>query len=314
MHTVLYGLLTDSGRYGHLSLITKNKHFALENTTPTTKTDQINRQAEPAVINSPLTVQCAVQNTPCRRNVNRGFATVEAVCILPMFLIAFWILYSMCQMFIVDNLVYQAVMNTAEELAEYAYLVEEDSMILDTVAANGMLQEYLPSDKRLERYVKGGKAGLLILYPVKMDAEGFFTVRLNYRLEIPAPFFKNLGMPIQIQVRQKAYTGYQKPSEEDNEGAYVYLAENGTVYHLTRDCSHLNLTIRPVGADRCREQYAELTPCEYCGDEAADVYYITDTGERYHTSMECGGLKRTVRRVPLSDAQGYAPCSRCGKE
>ncbi len=43
MHTVLYGLLTDSGRYGHLSLITKNKHFALENTTPTTKTDQINR-------------------------------------------------------------------------------------------------------------------------------------------------------------------------------------------------------------------------------------------------------------------------------
>lgn len=313
MHTVLYGLSAGWDVSFRLSKI-KNKHFALKNTTPTTKIQQINGLEEPEAINAPLTAQRAVQNTSYQRWKNRGSATVEAVCILPMLMIVFWIFYSMCQIFIVDNLVYQAVMNTAEELAEYAYLAEEDSAILDTVAANGMLQEYLPSDKRLERYIKGGKTGLLILYPVQVDAEGFLTVRLNYRLEIPSPFLKKLEMPVQIQVRQKAYTGYRKPEDREDGEQYVYLAENGTVYHLTRSCSHLDLTIHPVSADRRKEQYAELTPCEYCGDETSDIYYITDTGERYHSSMECGGLKRTVRRVPRSEVQGYAPCSRCGKE
>ena len=53
------------------------------------------------------------------------------------------------------------------------------------------------------------------------------------------------------------------------------------------------------------------SPCEKCGGDGSGIVYITNEGDRYHNTIECSGLKRSVRCVPLSEAGGRAPCSRC---
>lgn len=261
-------------------------------------------------MNAPRCGKYAVQST--FRN-NQGAATIEAVCIMPVMIFVFWAFYSMGQIFMVENQIYQAAMNTADYLAEYAYLAEDTGLeILGYGAAQVKLRQYLPKPQRLEQYVTGGAYGIRITEPVLLDEEGFVSLHVQYEVQIPVPILGKLTMPMEVQVRQKAYTGYQQPEDSINEQRYVYLTEYSSVYHCSRECTHLKLTIIPVSATTLQTAYPNLDACEYCGKDTASVYYVTATGECYHSSLHCSGLKRTVRRVPFHEVQGYLPCSRCG--
>ena len=79
-------------------------------------------------------------------------------------------------------------------------------------------------------------------------------------------------------------------------------------------CSHIHLSIHSVektqlGAMR-NENGEKYHPCEECGGGTGNVY-ITDTGNRYHSSLECSGLKRSIVKVPVTQVKDRRPCSRC---
>ena len=72
------------------------------------------------------------------------------------------------------------------------------------------------------------------------------------------------------------------------------------------------MTIAEVG-ERVNEAEKHYTSCEYCGDLGfVTVVYITNYGDRYHTTIKCRGLRRYVRSVSLSQVKGIKPCSKCG--
>ncbi len=250
---------------------------------------------------------------------NQGSATLEVTLILPILLFALWMFYSMGQIFIMENQIYQAVNNTADSMAETAYLKQvveegievEGSRVLDWGEAFLQFRTFLGENERVERYVFGGRNGILLDGTPVLDEEGFICIGVKYLVRIQAPFFRSIHVPVQAHIRQKAYVGYVK-SEDPTDQTYVYVAEHSTVYHLSRSCSHLKLTIYTVSSAVLDENYPGLRACEYCGERPADIYYVTPTGDCYHTSRECSGLKRTVRRVLKSEVPGYAPCSRCG--
>lgn len=118
------------------------------------------------------------------------------------------------------------------------------------------------------------------------------------------------------RVVRRAWTGriLKDEDESDDEDEYVYVAENGTVYHTTESCTHLKLSISATDSDSVGElrnsDGAKYHPCEKCGGGSGTIY-ITPEGDRYHADKECSGLKRTYTKVKKSECSLPA-CSRCG--
>ncbi len=117
-----------------------------------------------------------------------------------------------------------------------------------------------------------------------------------------------------------AFTGYDlagagREEAKDTE-ELVYITESGTVYHRSLDCSHLKIRIRQVSKSEVKNMRnadrAKYYPCEYCGAGKGSKVYITNYGNRYHSNINCSGLKRTIRTVPISEVGGRGPCSECG--
>lgn len=116
----------------------------------------------------------------------------------------------------------------------------------------------------------------------------------------------------------RAWVGYTGESFQNQAGeTIVYITPTGSVYHKSRDCTYLRLSIRQTDAGSVSEERnqsgSRYTPCIYCirRDRPQGTVYITDHGTSYHSSTGCQGLKRTVTAIPLSEVGGRRVCSRC---
>lgn len=101
---------------------------------------------------------------------------------------------------------------------------------------------------------------------------------------------------------------------ERQEEELVYITKSGEAYHRERSCLYLNPSIRL--ADR-EEITADYTPCSVCvggGPLGNRLIYVTDGGSRYHNTVSCSGLRRTIESVTLMQAleMGRHACPRCG--
>lgn len=117
----------------------------------------------------------------------------------------------------------------------------------------------------------------------------------------------------------KPWTGYDitQAKNRSEEDIIVYMTQYGSVYHKDRSCTHISLSIQGVPSavvsSMVNEEQKHYTACEYCGDSGfVTMVYITNYGDRYHTSIRCRGLRRYVRSVPLSQVEGVPPCGKCG--
>lgn len=242
---------------------------------------------------------------------NQGSATLESTFLLPLFLFAMWGILSMCGMYIAESKVQQASIDTAECLAEYAYL--DAGTATQTLTAQALLQKYLAEDIYVKAYVEQGVEGVHIANIVKLDEEKFLTLEVRYQIHIQIPVLGDCSIPMYNQVRQKTYVGYQKESQQSVQ--YVYITENQSVYHCSRSCSHIRLQIWHVTEAERAERYKNLRPCRICKGDARETqgYLITSEGDCYHTTLGCSGLKRTVTRVPMEEVRGLGECKRCGR-
>lgn len=97
----------------------------------------------------------------------------------------------------------------------------------------------------------------------------------------------------------------------------VYITKSGTAYHRQRECIYLNPSIRML--DRSQAQNAVnsegkiYTACSVCGGNS-EIVYVTEDGGRYHSTVTCSSLKRSIEYVTLQEAleSGKHACPRCG--
>lgn len=150
-------------------------------------------------------------------------------------------------------------------------------------------------------------------------SSGKIAAKLSYRIHPEFLVLFHGKITLRHEVYLKAWTGYI-PDKDESEGeinqAKYYITDYESVYHTKSDCTHLKLSIRMVSLENAMSQlnqnYERYTKCEKCAvnKNVPGNVYITDEGNRYHTSLSCPGLKRTVYTV--TDVQGLYPCSRCG--
>lgn len=217
-----------------------------------------------------------------RRRKNRGSMTVEAALVVPVFLIGCLMLLSIV-LLMRDNMDRQLKLHkTAREMAVLAVSVQSSQ--------SDMI--------RLRR-----------VYPASLTPKcpGIQTILLENHCVV------------------HKFNGYDAANGDvtGESEIYVYLTEHGTVYHRKRSCKHLNIDILPVsgkdvGAKRNKDGKIYYT-CKKClkltkEELKRTTVFITDYGVKYHTEITCPDLKRSLRVVLLSQAEGRAACKDCCRE
>lgn len=169
----------------------------------------------------------------------------------------------------------------------------------------------MAADLKIQAAAEAKKLGI-VTGCMKSETAGDVTISKISEVEQiwEIPFVKNRYVTEKAVCR--AWIGF---TELEIEETYVYITPEGSVYHLFRDCTHLNLSIEQVSYQRAvvsKNEYGQnYRACMLCQEPYGILVYITGEGDCYHSERSCSGLKRTVRQIAISEVLGRSCCIRC---
>ena len=241
----------------------------------------------------------------------RGSLTIEAAVILPLFFMGMVALICVMDLQRVKTEVNVSLQESAKELGMYAFaLGEGESPIgeVDDVVCMAYAQGKLKNDARVRLNTLRSSYDN---HMVELWVTGTYQLPVSI---IPIP-----RISLQSRVRVHDWTGYsgegggEVASEHDE---LVYVTPHQSVYHTSASCTHLDLSITPTTTGQVSSQrndngsrYHECSSC--IGDGYSGTIYITKTGDRYHASLQCHGLKRGIELVSKDTVGGLQQCLRC---
>ena len=246
-----------------------------------------------------------------RRSSAKGSVTIEAAMAVPLFLFAVLCLLYLLEFHAISTTIYLNGMEVAKDAADDYLTVP----FLPTYKLHRQLVNQIGSERLEASIIAGGANGLKIT-AVERDRENDeLLILLTYHVEIPVPQFISQTIERNEEFHVKIWSG----DKRENTGVWgevVYVAATGQVYHKRYSCSHLQLSIQFAlldGVGELRNQDGgRYYPCERCRMTAPALgVYITTTGNRYHSSLTCSGLKRSIRSVYRHEVPWLASCSRC---
>lgn len=276
----------------------------------------------------------------------KGSLTVEATLVFPLFFFLIIGFLYFFQIFSMQVKIQGNLTELAQEASRYGYLydtltisknneaseeksqdVKEEVMNVLTGLAEGSYYKYR-FGQLMENYenvhaIDGGLEGISFFGSAFMGQDGEILVVASYKITIPVPFFSGISFPVTQQVKTRGFIGtYLKENQgdeeaEDEEDEYVYITRTGKVYHVTKSCTYLSPKIHCVTASSLEnlrnKSGAKYYPCESCaeGKKNRGSYYITEYGNRYHTSKLCNKIERDIRTIKKSEVGSRKPCSKC---
>jgi len=190
------------------------------------------------------------------------------------------------------------------------------SSALNLAKSQAYFRKELEEQNCPTKFIRGGNLGISI---AQSDLSGdYIELKAVYQMRLPVGLLGNIHYQVVQESKCRKWTGFL-PGQDGQEGddEWVYYTPHGTVYHTSRSCAYLDLSIRGVpyretGQNR-NSSGGKYYPCEECGGgSAGSMVYITDYGNRYHSSLACSGLKRTVYMIRKSEATDRRMCSKCG--
>jgi hypothetical protein len=269
-----------------------------------------------------------------RKKSLRASMTVEASIALPLFIFFFVNIMTLFNIVKVQSELEAALHQTGSEMSLLAFdlrfgeesLGGEGGGALDSIAgaagilyAAGHVRDYLGNGIE-NSCVTGGFNGMSFLQSRVLLDNDIIDLVVDYKVH---PMVRLIGFQdfgVEARYYGHAWTGYDLFSglaTEEYEEEMVYVTEHGEVYHRNIDCDHLRIRVQSVdfaqiGSLRNNDR-SRYRPCEYCGGNiAGGNVFITGYGERYHSSVNCPGLRRRIYTIPISEVGGRRACSSCG--
>lgn len=250
-------------------------------------------------------------------NTFKASLTVETACVVPVFLFAVLQILSLFDVFRMQVQTEAALHQTAREMAVYAHATGEMEGF-SVLYAQTKVISYIGKEELEKMPISKGLGGLSLLNSHIMEKECIDLVA-TYQV---SPVFSYMGFQNFMVANRcvvRAFTGYDNtgtqnlpPAEEE----LVYITEKGEVYHRDYHCSALSVSVRCVAYTNVQRERnldgEKYRACPYCGKNPGGSVYITDYGNRYHSTILCHELKRCVMTVPISEVGGRRACMLCG--
>lgn len=153
-------------------------------------------------------------------------------------------------------------------------------------------------------------------YNGEIDLSGsYINLQVNYYIKIPISFFEVKGVGICQKSKSHKWIGDRTDGKQSD---YVYVTKHGTVYHRSRKCHYLDLSIKSadyaqISSMRNKNEH-KYSACSGCvaKNHVAGKVYVTDYGTCYHSDLACSGLKRTIYLILLEETGGKRACGKCG--
>ena len=258
---------------------------------------------------------------PSNKNLKRasvpgagGSITVEAALSVPIFFFAVVCLIYFIEIHNVQTTIRAAAVHASK-------ICTEDTALVPVLNTSKLESEIVRSigAKRLENsIVSGGSKGIQCAGSYCNPNGNELNVVVRYGIRLPFLQFGNLSAEYKEEMKFSSWNGFQKKGLESGDEQIVYITKTGLVYHEDYQCTYLQLSVRFIPyADLdgiLNEDGGRYYKCDKCvhGSAMAGVY-ITNTGGKYHNSLTCGGLNRTIYGVQKSRVIGRGGCSRCTK-
>ncbi len=249
--------------------------------------------------------------------------TVEAAVVLPLVLFFLLSLGCIIESIRLHGNLQLALWSEGSRLAVHGGMGMDGAggALFSFVSLENGIREFLGEEYLEHSPLAEGASGLHFLESSWVTDRDELDIVLTYSVSLWGGLGKLSSFNMRNRYFGHLWSGYEIPpdGQDSDEGQeIVYVAENGQVYHTDRNCTHLELKIRPVSGAEVESQRnlrgETYSPCEKCQPEnTGQTLYITEEGNRYHADQNCSGLKRTVFSVWKSRAvKRYRACSRCG--
>lgn len=257
-----------------------------------------------------------------------GSMTVEAAMVLPLFLFFFLNLFSVINIYELHTTLSAALRETGQDLCVYGYayerlVQEEEDEGLEAFAENvtfsysyvkHKVESYCGAEYLEQSPLSYGKKGLVYANSSLLQQGDIVDLVISYRV---SPLIDVAGFrPKWFYSRfyGRAWTGYDVEKTKQEE--MVFVAEYAEVFHKDPSCTYIHVSVREVTRDGLpaltNDKGRHYQPCEKCHPDKERVFYITPEGDRYHNTVDCRGLKRTVYMAKRDKVEGWLrPCGRC---
>lgn len=241
----------------------------------------------------------------------KGSITVEAALAAPLFFLAVISLF-----YLLEILAIRTTVRTGLQAAGHKAVAEVFPVAsVSPAELESDLIEAIGKERLDGSIIQDGSAGIDCGGSYLSFRTGIGVIKAKYNVKMPLLIFPVPPLSYEESMRIKAWTGYEKNTFGEGREPVVYVTETGLVYHTDYHCSHLELKIQRIAFADTETQRnhdgGKYYPCEKCMHGSYGRVYITENGNRYHGSLSCSGLKRTIYAIPVSEAVGKGACSRC---
>ncbi len=270
----------------------------------------------------------------CKGQGLRGSMTVEASIALPLFIFFFVNIMTLFNIVKVQSDIGAAFHQTGSEMSLRAFDLryaegmgsEGGATGIDALVgaagvfyAKSRIRDYL-GDELEKSVVTNGTDGISFLWSRVLLGNDIIDLVGDYKVHPLIPLIGFKEFTVRNRYYGHAWTGYDISlglGADEEQEEVVYVTETGEVYHRNIDCGHLYIKVRSADFGNISHERnnsgTRYLPCEYCGGGiAAGNVFVTDYGDRYHSTINCQGLKRKIYTIKLSEVGGRRPCSSCG--